>query len=180
MRKENIDRFFDYGIHTDARTIYVGDIDQDASANVIKAMRLFNSNPQPITILLNSFGGCWYNGMAIYDAIHDSPCHVTMEVLGSAMSMGAVILQAADDRVIHPHATLMIHDGLESRENDTPRTFEAWAVESKRNRQTMYRILADRTGKTVRYWERKCGSDYLLDATEALAEGLVDQVVETT
>lgn len=34
-----------------------------------------------------------------------------MEVYGCAMSMGSVILQAADIRVMHPNSTMMIHYG---------------------------------------------------------------------
>jgi len=187
IAKESIDRFFDYDLHIETRTIYLGDPSEDGvdhlmSGHLIKAVHLFHTTSDaPIKIILNSFGGCVFNGLAIYDAIRHSPCHVTIEVLGSAMSMGAVILQAADDRAIHEHATLMLHDGYDTRINDIPKTFENWAAFGKKSRQDMYRILADRTHKTTRYWEKKCQSDYILTAKEALAEGLVDRIIgETT
>jgi ATP-dependent Clp endopeptidase proteolytic subunit ClpP len=179
--KDSIDRFFDYDIHVESRTVYLGDgdegVDRLMAAKLIKAMHLLNVVDDAITILLNSFGGCWYNGLAIFDAIASSPCHVTAEVLGAAMSMGAVILQAADERVLHRHASLMLHDGFETRTGDIPKTFENWAEESKRSRRQMYRIFADRSGQPASYWERVCASDFILTAEEAKSEGLVDRIV---
>lgn len=68
----------------------------------------------PITVIHNTEGGDEAQGMAIYDAIKRSPCHITMKVYGTCMSMGSIILQAADDRVLMPHASIMFHDGTSS------------------------------------------------------------------
>ena len=65
----------------------------------------------PITILLNTEGGDVAQGFAIYDAIKKSECHVTIKVIGTCMSMGSVILQAADERVASANSSFMIHDG---------------------------------------------------------------------
>lgn len=120
--KESIDRFFDYGIHVETKTIYMGSeeyvddqesgTDHKMAENMIKALHVLNLTPdKPIKIIMNNLGGNWTDGMAIYDAIKASPCHVTIEVMGQAMSMGSIILQAADERIMHPNATMMIHDG---------------------------------------------------------------------
>jgi ATP-dependent protease ClpP protease subunit len=72
---------------------------------------LESMNHDPITVILNTYGGDIFQGIAIYDAIKASPCHVTIKVYGSAMSMGSIILQAGDERVMMPNASLMFHDG---------------------------------------------------------------------
>jgi ATP-dependent Clp protease, protease subunit len=181
--RESVDRFFDYGLHLETRTIYMGDgsgdaVDEHMAEKVIKAIHLLTSaDPEkPIRVILNSFGGCWYNGMAIYDAIRSCPCHVSIEVLGSAMSMGSIILQAADERIIYPNATLMIHDGYETIGEVPPKTFEAWAQQSKLTREQMYGIYAERSGKPAKYWEKRCSHDYILSAEQAVSEGLADKI----
>jgi len=65
----------------------------------------------PITVIHNTDGGDEFQGMAIYDAIKYSKCHITIKVYGSCMSMGSIILQAADERILMPGAGIMIHDG---------------------------------------------------------------------
>lgn len=182
LMKESIDRFFDYDLHIESRTVFIGDghdgIDAGVSEFVVKAFHMLTAadKEKPITVYLNSFGGCWYNGMAIYDTIKLCPCHVTAYVIGSAMSMGSIMLQGADHRVIYPNATIMVHDGYESMNEALPQTFQNWADYSKKTRHEMYRIYAERSGKTVAFWRRKCAADLILTANEAKDLGLVDAI----
>lgn len=182
--KEGIDRYFDYDLHVETRTIYIGDGEDDTGVGpkmaekVIKAFTIFNVTPdKPVKIILNSKGGDWYDGMSIYDVIKSSPCHVTIEVMGSAMSMGSVILQAADERVVHPNSTVMIHDGYDGFEGH-PRSFEKSAEQSKKLRMRMYEIYSQRSGKDTKYWEKKSDHDLYMTADEAVAEGLADKVFD--
>ena len=56
-----------------------------------------------IEIYLQTGGGCWYSGMAIYDAIDNwqKNCRSKCTIFGFGMicSMGTVIMQAARERV---------------------------------------------------------------------------------
>ncbi len=187
--RESIDRFFDYDIHVESRTIYLGTvgIDEDGADNgvdaclaerAVKALWMLGTSKKPINIILNNIGGDWYHGMAIYDAIKACQCQVKIQVYGSAMSMGSVILQAAHRRIMHPHSTLMVHDGYDGMGWVTPKTFEAWALESKRLRRKMYDIYAERSKKPWSYWEQRCANDYILSAERAVEEGLADEVIQ--
>lgn len=187
--KESIERFYDYDIHIESRTLFIGDsrgegdnegeIDADVSQRAIKGFHLLTAAAadKPVTVYINSFGGCFYNGMAIYDAIKACPCHITAYVCGSAMSMGSLILQAADTRLIYPHATMMLHDGYDTRVGDVPQTFFNWAEYSRKMRTVMYKIYADRSGQKPSYWRRKLSNDLILTASEAKELGLVDGIV---
>jgi ATP-dependent Clp protease protease subunit len=179
LHKDNIDRFFDFGFHLETRTIYIGtEIDEESAEKVIKAIHLLRASDdtKEIKVILNCPGGAYYNGMAIYDAIMACPFDVTVEVLGHAMSMASIILQAGDVRVVHPNSTLLIHDGYEGIEGATPKSFEAWAKESKSNRRTMYEIFAHKSGKAEAFWEKRCSHDYFLTAREAVSLGLADKI----
>ena len=114
LRRDDVDKFFDYSIHIPSRTLYMGpETDAEMAERFVKGMRLLEtiSKDIGITVIMNNLGGDEYDGLAAYDAIATSRCHITVVVYGSAMSMGSWILQAADERVMSPNATLMIHHG---------------------------------------------------------------------
>ena len=183
FNKDNLDKFYDYDMHIETRTIYVGDTNDDGvgprmAEFLIKSIHVLSASApdRPIKIILNSQGGSWFDGLAIYDAIKASPCHVSIEVMGSAMSMGSIILQAADERILHPSATIMIHDGYSGIDADV-RTFENWAdFDKKIRRPKMYEIYSERSKKPPKYWERRCSHDYILTADQAIEEGLADKL----
>ncbi len=105
--KESADKWLHNNVDTLNRTIYMGSVrgemgdepgvDAFMAESVIKAMYLLETlNSDPITILMNNPGGDFFHGLAIYDAIQTAKSHCTIKVFGHAMSMGSVILQAAD------------------------------------------------------------------------------------
>lgn len=93
--------------------------------------------------------------------------------------MAALILQAADHRIMSARSMLLLHDGeINGEDGKTLRDFEKSAEHSKRERSSYYKILSDRTGKPVSYFRRKLAHDWHLDAKGALAEQLVDEILE--
>ena len=88
INKETLDRWFDYNVDVESRTIYMGSIqsDMDFESGVnssmaeyfIKGIHMLESKSvDSIIIIMNNPGGDWYHGMAIYDAIKMSKCHCT-------------------------------------------------------------------------------------------------------
>jgi len=116
-----IELYYDKGVDLRTRTLYMGseegtenEIGYLVAQRVIKGLDVlsqYGNKKLPITIKMNTMGGDVINGMAVYDAIRECKEEVHIIVCGSAMSMGAIILQAADKRIMHPHATIMIHYG---------------------------------------------------------------------
>ena len=74
--------------------------------NILEAL-----SDDPITVYLNTEGGDCYQGMAIYDSIKASKCHVSVIVRGACMSMGSVVLQAGHERILSPNSAIMFHSG---------------------------------------------------------------------
>ncbi len=89
----------------------IGDVDSELSTRCFIAFQRFTGT-DPITVYLDTAGGDVDEGLFIYDTIRDSKAHVTIKVLSKCWSMGAVILQASDERIIHPEATAMFHAGV--------------------------------------------------------------------
>ncbi len=72
---------------------------------------LDNHNHNHILIHMQSVGGEWSDGMAIYDAITHCQSYVTIIAYGQAESMSSIILQAADSRIVTPNSYFMCHYG---------------------------------------------------------------------
>lgn len=184
LKRDSLDWYLDYHMHLESRTIYIGDstgegksdIDSKTAELAIKALHLLSSSDpeKPIRIILNSFGGCVYSGLAIYDAIRACPNHVTIEVMGAAMSIASIILQAADWRILHPNVTIMIHDGYDSASDLAPKSIESQAEYGKLIRKKFYNIYASRSSKGAPFWEKCCAKDTYMTAEEAIENGLAD------
>lgn len=192
VNRDDIDKLHDYGIYLPTRTIYMGSedtsVDGDESGTdakmaerLVKNLRVLDSqNAEPITIIMNNIGGYEYHGYAIYDAIVACRSKVTIEVLGHAMSMGSVILQAADERVMHPRARMMIHYGTWGY-NGHAKTAQKWAEEGKFQDQQMEqiymsRMLAKDPTFSLAKLKRMCDHDTFFSAREAVELGLADKV----
>jgi len=87
-------------------------VDYRMSTQFIKNLRLLDYlDDKPILIHMNTCGGHWNFGMAIYDAIKCSRSHITILAYSHSRSMSSIIPQAADLRIIMPHADFLIHWG---------------------------------------------------------------------
>lgn len=65
---------------------------------------------KPVTVLINSPGGDYFEGLAIYNLLRDHPEKVTVKVLGIAASAASVIAMAGDERLIARAGFIMIHN----------------------------------------------------------------------
>lgn len=194
--KEDIDRFFDFGYLPSRRLIYVGSqtaemdsgegesgTDCRMAESFLKAMTHLNHiSNKPIIIHMNNIGGDYTHGMAIFDAIRLSRCHVYGIAWGYATSMGSIILQACDTRIITPNCVFMIHDGTETF-SGTCKAVEAWVRYSAKTRQRIYNIYYSRMKAakpriTLKKIEDMCSHDTIFNAEEAVAYGFADWVME--
>jgi ATP-dependent protease ClpP protease subunit len=146
VNKETLDRWFDYNVDVESRTIYMGSeegVDALMAEQMIKGMHILESKSTDIiTIIMNNIGGDFFHGMAIYDVIQTSKCHCVIKVYGHAMSMGSLILQAADKRIMSPNSRFMMHFGYDSHSGHA-KMVERWADESKRLSHLMENIYLD-------------------------------------
>ena len=187
--KDDVDRFFDYDVSISTRTIFMGSVDFDGEngvnermvERVTKALHIMDQSEGNITIFMNNPGGDYYSGFAIYDAIRERKNHVTIKVYGYAMSMGALILQAADDRVLSPNSRVMIHYGYSNLNYDHAITNEKWADQYKKDNVIMEDILLARIKeKHPRFTRKKVKEllkfDTILSPREAIDLGLADRI----
>ena len=95
-----------------------------------------------------------------------------------AASMGAFLLAAGTigKRYALPNAEVMIHQPLGGAQGQATE-IEIAAKHILRTREKLNKILADRTGQTIKAIERDTERDNYLSAEEACEYGLVDKVM---
>jgi ATP-dependent Clp protease protease subunit len=163
------------------RVIFLVGPVNDQTANLVVAQLLFLESENPdkdISFYINSPGGSVSAGMAIYDTMNFIKPDVSTLCTGMAASMGAFLLAsgAKGKRFSLPNSKVMIHQVLGGAQGQAT-DIEIHARDILKTKAVMNRILAERTGQPLEKIERDTERDYFLDAEEAKAYGLVDQVI---
>jgi ATP-dependent Clp endopeptidase proteolytic subunit ClpP len=134
----------------------------------------------PLTVVFNSPGGAVHDGLALFDFLRHLRAnghHLTTLALGRAASMGAVLLQAGDRRVVGANAFVMLHEvsnGSSGKVSELEESIEL----SKRLQKRLLQILAERSTLTVQQIQRKwTRRDWWLDADDAVALGFADEAL---
>ena len=161
------------------RIIFLGGPIDDNVANAVIAQMLFLEAEDPdkdIHLYINSPGGVVTAGMAIYDTMQYIKPDVSTICVGSAASMGAVLLTAGakGKRFALPHARVMIHQPLGGVQGQAS---EIHAREILRMREELNGILASRTGQDIEVVARDTDRDNFMSAKDAVEYGLIDEVL---
>jgi len=165
------------------RIIFIGTAIDDHIASLIIAQLIFleaEDSEKDINVYINSPGGSVTAGLAIYDTMKYVKPAVATICVGMAASMGAILLAggAAGKRTSLPNSKIMIHQpwigGLQGQTSD----IEIHAKEMLKTRDTLYKILAEHTGKSVEQITKDCDRDYFLSAQEAKEYKLIDNIID--
>ncbi len=164
------------------RIIFLGGPIDDHVANLVVAQLLFLQGEDPdkdIHMYINSPGGSVTAGLAIHDTMKMVKPDVRTYCVGMAASMGAFLLAsgARGKRYALPNAKVMIHQpwgGVQGQARD----IEIHAKELLRTRDRLNQLLANYTGQPLEVIARDTDRDFYMDAHEAKAYGIVDQVLE--
>lgn len=82
----------------------------DSVSPTVVERRLNQAKGKPVTVNVNSFGGDFFAGQAMFNLFRQHDGEVTMKVLGLAASAASVIVMAGDKIEIGAAAWLMIHN----------------------------------------------------------------------
>jgi ATP-dependent Clp protease, protease subunit len=164
------------------RIIFLGTPIDDHIASLTVAQLIFleaEDSEKDIHLYVNSPGGSVTAGLAIYDTMKYIKPDVSTICVGMAASMGAILLAggAAGKRTCLTNSKIMIHQpwvgGLQGQTTD----IEIHAKEMLKTRDTLYRILAEHTGKSIEQITHDCDRDYFMSGEEAKAYNIVDNIL---
>ena len=160
------------------RIVLLCDEVNDVTASLVVAQLLFLDSEDPtkdIQLYINSPGGSVTAGLAIYDTMQLVRADVSTICMGMAASMGAFLLAggAKGKRYVLPNAEVMIHQPSGGSQGQA--TIQAEHILATKER--LNRILAENTGKPIEVIEKDTDRDNWLTAEEAVAYGLVDEII---
>ena len=164
------------------RIVFLGTAIDDAVANLIVAQLLHlesEDSRRDIALYINSPGGDMTGLFAIHDTMRYIAPDVATICVGQAASAAAVLLAAgaAGKRYALPNARVLIHQphgGAQGQSTD----MELAVKEMVEMRTRMVDILVTATGQTVERITADIDRDYTVRGADAVAYGLVDEIVE--
>mgnify|MGYP001127124661 CR=1 FL=1 len=163
------------------RIIMLSEDVNSTTASLVVAQLLYLEGQDPekdINFYINSPGGSVTAGMAIYDTMNYIKCDVSTVCMGMAASMGAFLLSggAKGKRFALPNAEVMIHQpsgGAQGQATEIRIVAENILKIKKR----LNEILAANTGQPYEVIERDTERDNYMNAEEAKAYGLIDEII---
>ena len=164
------------------RIIFVtGEVEDHMAALIVSQLLYLESeNPKKdIWMYINSPGGVVTSGLAIHDTMQYIRPRVGTVCIGQAASMGSFLLASGEPgmRIALTNARIMVHQpsgGARGMASD----IEIQAKEIRRMRKRLNDLYAKYTGKPLKEIEKAMDRDTFLEADEAKAFGIVDDVFD--
>lgn len=182
---ERGERAYDiYSLLLKERIIFLGTSIDDQVANIIVAQLLYLNSVDPkkqIDFYLNSPGGSVYAGLAIYDTMQMISAPVSTVSVGFTGSMATALLTCGQKgkRFALAQATIHMHPtsggGRGYTEDVRITTYEQERIQTQ-----LFHIMGKNTGHSWKEIEEFFIRDKFLNALEAKAYGLVDEVLGDT
>jgi len=176
------ERAFDLYSHLlNQRIIFLGTPidDQIANLTIAELLHLESEDPgKDISIYINCPGGSVYDGLAIYDTMQFVKPKIATICVGSAMSLGALLLAAGakGKRMALPNAKILLHQ-LSGEFEGQATEIEIHAREAIALKRRMEEIIARHTGQPLERVSTDMERDYFLTAEEAKLYGIIDRVI---
>jgi ATP-dependent protease ClpP protease subunit len=167
-------------------------VEYKMSTMFIKNLRaLDQDSSKDITIHMQSIGGDWNDGIAIYDAIKMCRSRITIISYGQAESMSSIILQAAHKRLLTRNSYVMVHYGS-SGYSSQYLNVQNWHNYEKYLCDIMMDIYACKcvsaeffknknydTSKVKKYLYRKLkNGDWYMNPKQAIYHGFADGIID--
>lgn len=163
------------------RIIFIAGPVHDAISTLVVAQLLFLEAENPkkeIAIYINSPGGSVSAGLAMYDTMKYIRPAVSTMCVGMAASMGSLLLTAGKKgmRFSLPNSRIMLHQpsgGFQGQASD----IERHAQDIIKIKRRLNEIYVEHTGQPYDVIERTLDRDHFMSSDEAVAFGLIDQVM---
>lgn len=196
-----ISEIHDYQINLASREIYLHShldaeddpgVEYKMAVTFVKNLHMLDfKGSGNILVHMHTEGGVWSDGMAIFNSIRFARSPVTMLAYAQASSMGGVVLQAADKRVLMPDCELMVHHGSITVDENTVAAKSA-IDQNERFCKRMLQVFGERAVHGQYFKERKYSlrrtmnfidskirqaGDWFLTPEEAVYYGFADGIM---
>ena len=152
----------------------------DRMSTVVQAQLMFldNLNVNDITLYIDSPGGSVKSGLSIVDVIDYVNSDIVTVNTGMAASMGSILLGCGTKgkRFSLRHSRVMLHQvstGASGNIQDIRRSI----AEGEKYNDRLFELLGEYTGKDKKQVLEDASRDLWLNAEEAKAYGIIDDVI---
>ena len=172
-----------YSMLLSERIIFItGEINDTLASTIVSEIIYLSavSQKKKITIYINSPGGEVNSGLAIYDAMKNSPCPIETIGIGLCASMGALLLSSGDKglRKAYKNCEIMIHQPLGGT-NGQVSDIEIMTKRFAYLKEQITEILSKNTSQPIKKITKDCDRNFFLNSNEALEYHLIDEIVDT-
>lgn len=173
MSNPNPETFIKESYSIENRMIWVDDIDESEINKLYKAVLIMQQiSDEPIDVYINSNGGSVYDGMALYDILADSDCHITTYATGKIFSFAIPLFLVGDERYATRNTRFMVHKVSSGTEGNVDIMMND-VKECDYMNKKMIEIIAERTGQSKRFWTNKMNKDTYFDINKAKEWGIL-------
>lgn len=165
------------------RTVYLfGEIETQNCKETIQNLHFLAKTDGDITVYINSPGGNFFDGLAMYSAIKKLKQHIVGYAVGDCSSAASILLQACDKRIVSPECSILVHPGSTGFEG-VVHDFISRGKAEEYWMDLMHTLYFDRAKKAqsdevmpLSHFKKKFGKDVYLTPDEALKFGIIDEV----
>lgn len=166
-----------------SREIFLTDeINEQTTTNLLKQlMYLEKESNDEISLYINSPGGDVISGLAVYDYIAKMKSPVKTVCIGTAASMAAMLFLAGSKREMLPHTRIIIHDPSFFHNDiggQKPHEIRQQLDKLNEVRETLAKMIAEKTGKTLKEIYKITTNDTVFNAEEAIKFGFATNIWE--
>jgi ATP-dependent Clp protease protease subunit len=167
-----------------SRVLTLGEIESESVNELIQMIYDINEEDakktqvEPIKLIINSFGGELYSGLALVDVIDNSLTPVYTICHGSAMSMALIVYAAGHHRIASKYATFMYHEASYSSEGKLTQHKQE-LKETERTDKICDEYLLSKTKFTPKQLKdiRDKRGEWYFNVEVAKQYGLVDEIL---
>jgi ATP-dependent protease ClpP protease subunit len=166
---------------SEGRFSYFGAVEEEGVAHLIAKLDIWSLNHpgQPITLTINSPGGNVFDGFALCDFLEmlKKRGHKIITLgIGMQASMGGILLQAGDERIMTKRSWFHIHEVQGLSHGSYSQREDDMKLNSRLQEQALD-LLCSKSKMTKtgikKKWKYK---DWWMDADDALAAGFIDRI----
>ena len=158
VKPTNFTTFIDDDIDIDNRIIHLfEDIDADSASKITKGIQIMiaKDKNKPIDIYINTFGGCAYSGLFLYDFIRcQRETEIRTYACGCVMSAGSLVFFAGDERYMYENSVIMLHSVASMAEGKVFLELNNETEECKKIYKQLCNIYAENTKPNYKEWYR--------------------------
>ena len=165
------------------RILWVVGVVNDNMSTVVNAQLMWlnqQDKTRDVLMYIDSPGGSVKSGLSMVDTINYVDCDISTVNIGMAASMGSILLGCGvkGKRAALPHSRVMLHQ-VSSGAQGTVSDMQISLNEAIKYNTELFELLGEYTDKKPEQVIKDATRDFWLNAEEAKAYGLIDEVINS-